>query len=96
MGIPGLIDVVDKTSPTALNVFREKVKNLSYTVVNSSAMQGMCAGAIITYGMSPWAVWLLIGDIVIGAVIAGGVLWIVLRQRDENKHPERYKKIEKI
>lgn len=46
--------------------------------------------------MSPWAVWLLVGDIVIGALIVGGVVWIVLRGRDERKHPERYKKHEKV
>ncbi len=96
MGIPGMIDVVDKTSPTALNVFREKVKNLAYTVVNSNAMQDLCAGAIISYGMSPWAVWLLVADIAVGVLLVAGVVWIVLRARDEKKHPEKYKRKEKI
>ena len=96
MGIPGLIDVVDNSSPTALSVFRDKVKNLAYTVVNSNAVQGLCAGAIISYGMSPWAVWLLVADIAIGVLLAAGVVWIVLRARDEKKHPEKYKRKEKI
>ena len=59
-------------------------------------MQGAAPGAIITYAMSPWAVGLLIGDIVIGLLIVAGAVWIVLRVRDSKKNPEKYKGTEKI
>ena len=35
-------------------------------------------------------------DIAIGVLLAAGVVWIVLRARDEKKHPEKYKRKEKI
>ena len=88
--------VSDTESATGQWALRNAVKNVCYTVVNSNAMQGAAPGAIITYGMSPWAICLMIGDIVVGLLIVGGVVWIVLRLLDEKKHPEKYKHKEKV
>ena len=46
--------------------------------------------------MSPWAIGFMIGDIVVGLLVIGGIVWIVLRLLDEKKHPEKYKRKEKI
>ena len=88
--------VSDTQSATGQWALRNAIKNVSFTVVNSNAMQGAAPGAIITYAMSPWAVGLLIGDIVIGLLIVAGAVWIVLRVRDSKKNPEKYKGTEKI
>ena len=88
--------VSDTQSATGQWALRNAIKNVSFTVVNSNAMQGAAPGAIVTYAMSPWAVGLLIGDIVIGLLIVAGAVWIVLRVRDSKKNPEKYKGTEKI
>ena len=43
------------------------------------------------HDMSPWAIGFMIGDIVVGLLVIGGIVWIVLRLLDEKKHPEKYK-----
>ena len=81
----------DITSSTAKNCIRNAVKNIAYTVANSSALNKTPPGAIIKYTMSPWAVWLLVGNIVVYGLIIGGIVWIVLRTLHSRKHPELYK-----
>ncbi len=86
----------DLSSPTAQHLIRRAVHDIAFAVTNSSVMQGAAPGAIIYYDMSPWAIGLMIGDIVVGLLIVGGIVWIVLRLLDEKKHPEKYKRKEKI
>lgn len=93
--LPGAT-VVDKTSSTAINTYRRCIKNVAYTAANSAAMQGICAGTLISYKMSPWKVVLIIVDVLIGLAVAGGVVWIVLRSLDYKKHPENYKQKQKV
>lgn len=64
----------DYFSPTAKHILRRAIHNVAYTIANSARMQGD-----YTYGISPWAIWLTIVDIVIGLLIIGGTAWIILR-----------------
>lgn len=59
-------------------------------------MQNMASGASAYYDMSPWEIGLIIGDVIIGILVAGGVIWMILRTKDEKKHPEKYKRVEVI
>lgn len=81
----------DYDSATARSVMRQAIHRLAYTVVNSNAMQGVAPGSIVYYDMAMWAILLLIANIVIYGLIIGGIVWIVLRVRDDKKHPEKYK-----
>lgn len=83
--------IVDKDSPTAHAVMRRALHDISYTIANSAAMQGTAPGSITVYSTSPWRIALIAADVVVGVVLALGVVWIVLRTQDEKKHSERYK-----
>ncbi len=69
----------DLDSATAHNLMRRATKNLAYTMVNSNAMQGIAPGSIVQVGTSPWVYALIAIDAVIGLLIAGGIVWIILR-----------------
>ena len=85
------VDLYDDESPTALNAMQSAAKNLCYTVAHSNAMNDIAPGAKISYGLAPWAIVLLIGNILVyGLIIAGGV-WITLRALDWKKDPGKYK-----
>lgn len=85
------IDIYDLESATAIRNLQSTTKNLCYTVAHSNAMNGVAPGAKITYGLAPWAIVLLIANILVGLLVIGGVVWIVLRAIDEKKNPENYK-----
>lgn len=89
MGAP-TISVNDKSSATALSVYRRNIKNLCYAVVNSAAMQGIVSGATVTYGLSPWQIGLVVANVIVDAATIGMAVWVVLRALDEKKHPEKY------
>ena len=79
MNIMGMLTVNDTESATALNVYRNNIKNMAYTVVNSQTMNGLAPGTIFYYGMAPWAVGLLIGNIVGYALVLAGIAFVVIR-----------------
>ncbi len=85
-----LAGIVDKSSPTAHAVFRRVLHNVTYTVVNSNAMQGVAPGSVVTYDMSPWAIWLIVGNIVAYTFVAAGIVWIVIHAINEKKNPGKY------
>lgn len=70
---------------------REALHHIAYTVANSSVLQNSPPGTIIYYDMSPWMIWLIILNVVIYCLIAGGIVWIVFRLIDAGRHPEKYK-----
>lgn len=85
------VDIYDTESATAINALQSAAKNLCYTVAHSNAMNDIPPGAKIGYGLAPWAIGLLIGNILVyGLIIAGGV-WIAFRTIDWKKNPENYK-----
>lgn len=92
MYMPAAWNLVDYDSPTARSVMRNAIHNLCYAVVNSNAMQGMAPGAVVKTAMSPWQIGLYAADVVIAALVAGGILWIVMRTKAEKAHPEQFKR----
>ena len=92
MFMPMMWNLVDYDSPTARSVMRTAIHNICYTVANSNTMQGMAPGAVIKTAMSPWMKMLVAADIVIGLLAAGGVVWIVLRARQERARPELFQR----
>lgn len=85
-------NATDTTSASAKWAMREAVHHIAYMVVNSNYMQGVAPGAIVTYTMSPWAIGLLIANIVIYAAAVGMIVWTAVRIQDAKKHPEKYGK----
>ncbi len=92
MYMPMMWSLDDYDSATAQSVMRAAVHNICYTVANSNAMQGLAPGAVVKTSMSPWMKLLITADIVIALLLAGGVVWIVLRTRAEKANPELFKR----
>ena len=74
----------DYNSASGQWALRNAVKNYCYAIVNSNAMQGAAPGAIITYGMSPWAIWLTVANVVVYGFSVAVVVFLVLRGRKES------------
>lgn len=81
----------DTTSPSAQWAMREAVHHIAYMVANSSNMQGVAPGEVVTYGMSPWAIGLLVANIVVYAFIVAMAAFAVYRVMDGKKNPDKYK-----
>lgn len=84
-------NLVDYESPTARSVMRNAIHNIAYAVVNSNAMQGFAPGAVQKTTMSPWQKILIVNNVVVGLLLAGGVFWIVRRTKAERQHPEMFR-----
>ena len=95
MYMPAMWGLTDYDSATARSTMRNALHNISYTIVNSNAMQGMAPGAIVKTAMSPWMKLLIVFDVLIVLFIGGGVFWIIRRTKLEKAHPELYKRKEK-
>ena len=59
------INAEDTASASAQWAMREAVHHIAYMVANSSNMQGVAPGEVVSYGMSPWAIGLLVANIVV-------------------------------
>ena len=84
-------NATDTTSSSAKWAMRNAVHHICYMIVNSNWMQGQAPGAISYYTMSPWKIALISVSVVIYVFAAFMVVMMVLRYRDEKKHPENYK-----
>ena len=73
------VTFTDTTSAKARTVIREAVKNTAYALANSNAMQGVAPGSVVVYDISPWRVWLYIGEGVLFTFSAAALAWIVIR-----------------
>ncbi|MDO4852535.1 MAG: glycoside hydrolase family 3 N-terminal domain-containing protein, partial [Clostridia bacterium] len=91
MAMPAMWSISDYTSPTARSAMRNAIHNLSYAVVNSNAMQGMAPGAYQKTSAPAWKTAITVLTILVLALEIAAIVWMVLRQRDDNKHPENYK-----
>ena len=58
---------------------------LLYTVVNSSAMNGIDENVVVKKVFPLWQYWLIAFDIAMAVIIIGGVILIVRRCRKNNK-----------
>lgn len=88
MGPGKYTDVNSATGRTAL---RKAIKNTLFTLANSAQTNNAAPGAIISYKMSPWRIGIICMDVALGLFIAGGIVWIILRNNDSKKNPDRYK-----
>lgn len=89
-GMPISFALKDTESATARTAYREAIHHIAFQIANSNAMQGVAPGAIVYYDMSPWKVLLIVGNVIAYTLIAGGIVWIVLRALREKKYPEQY------
>lgn len=97
MYLPSMWGLTDYDTPTARSVMRNAIHNISYTIVNSNAMQGMAPGAIVKTTMSPWVKMLIVFDVLMVLLLVGGIFWIIKRTKHERAYPELYKrKVKKI
>ncbi len=73
----------DAKSSTALSSLKNAMHHVLYMVVNSNAMQGIATGTLVTYKISPWKKWLIIGDI--AALILIGIAYYSLSRSRKSK-----------
>ena len=73
-----------------MSVIRRCVKNMSYAIANSRAMDGLAPGTVITYKTAPWVIGLTIANVVVYAFIIVMAAYMVLRARDAKRYPEKY------
>ena len=84
------IPIYDTESATSVKALQSSAKNICYTVVHSSAMNDISRDSLISYTLAPWQVGLVVGGVVIALLIAGGIVLIILRTKDEKKNPKNY------
>lgn len=80
--------VADVDSPYAQQNIRTAMHNVLYTSANSNAVNGMASGATLQYHRATWETGALVGTIALGALVAGGVVWMVVRVRRHRARPE--------
>lgn len=71
----------DTTSPEAVSNIRTATHNILYTVANSNAMNGIASGATLDYTPPTWRYVQIAVDVVLGLLLALGVVWVVRRVR---------------
>ena len=81
---------IDLSTPTAKWAARKAIHNICYVIVNSNAYDKVAPGSKVYYDLSPWNVALISVDCVIGALALGSVLWMILRELDDKKNPNKY------
>lgn len=76
-------DVSDNA--TLVPALRNASHDILYTVVNSSAMNGIDENVVVKKVLPLWQYWLIAFDIAMAVIIIGGVILIVRRCRKNNK-----------
>ena len=83
--------IEDTSSNIGIATIKRAVKDMSYAIVNSRAMNDVAPGTTITYKMSPWKVGLWISNISVAVLIVLMAFVMVRRTKDAKAHPENYK-----
>lgn len=83
--------IQDTETNTGIATIKRAVKNMSYSIVNSRAMNDVAPGTTITYKTSPWKIGLWISNIFVIALIILMAFIMVRRTKDAKEHPENYK-----
>ena len=73
-------------SATMVSALRRATKNILYTVVNSSAMNGISSDTAVIKVTPLWQKWLIAADIAVGLLVLAGGALIYLRCR-KNRQP---------
>ena len=79
--MPTLAD--DLTSATARTAYRRAVKDVCFAYANSNLMQGAAPGAVVEYGVAPWAIALIVLDAAAAVGIAAIAVAMVRRKETE-------------
>lgn len=82
----------DYDSATARSAMRTAIHNIAYMTVNSNAMNGITPGSTLRLTLSPWKKLLIGADAIVALVVVLMIACMVLRSRDEKRHPESYRK----
>ena len=67
------------SNPTLVTALRNASHDILYTVVNSSAMNGIDDGVQVVKVLPLWQKWLIAADIAMGVIILGGACLVALR-----------------
>lgn len=76
-------DVSDNA--TLVTALRNASHDILYTVVNSSAMNGIDENVVVKKVLPLWQYWLIAFDIAMAVIIIGGVILVIRRSRRNNK-----------
>ena len=76
-------DVSDNA--TLVTALRNASHDILYTVVNSSAMNGIDENVVVKKVLPLWQYWLIAFDIAMAVIIIGGVILVIRRCRKNNK-----------
>lgn len=76
-------DVSDNA--TLVTALRNASHDILYTVVNSSAMNGIDENVVVKKVLPLWQYWLIAFDIAMSVIIIGGVILVIRRCRRNNK-----------
>ena len=69
---------------TLVTALRNASHDILYTVVNSSAMNGIDENVVVKKVLPLWQYWLIAFDVVMAVIIIGGVLLVIRRCRKNN------------
>ena len=58
--------------------------------MNSNAYDKVAPGSKVYYDLSPWNIALISVDCMIGVLALGSVLWMILRELDDKKNPNKF------
>ena len=83
---PGIKQLSDVTSATAVSNLRRAAKNILYVTANGNALNGMGAGVVYRYALPYWVIWLIVAYIAVFILCMGyGVYILVGLSKEENK-----------
>ncbi len=73
-------------SATAVKELQEANHNILYTVANSSAMNGVAPGSIISYSLATWQIVLYAVDAIVAALWLFGLVTLIRRKKSRLLH----------
>lgn len=81
----------DTSSATGVATLRRAVKDMSYAIVNSRAMDGIAPGTRISYRISLWKIWLYSADAAVAILAIGMTVVMIRRTKHAKANPDLYK-----
>ena len=76
---------INVSNPTLQKYIVESVHRMAYAAVNSMPYYGAAPGVKMSYGISPWQKGLYIADAVIGTLLVIGTVWLISKNRKNEK-----------
>lgn len=86
-----LSSLKDKSSAVTQWTLRRAIKNISFSIANSNALQGVAPGSTISYRFPSWRYIQMIANALTAALIVW-IIWLNIRRtKDERRSPENYR-----